>query len=64
MGIELYTILQERRRLVAAGELEDDPISVEDLSSIGKLAIKTDTKDEKPENFEKSARSGKSINIS
>ena len=49
---------------MAAGELEDDPISVEDLSSIGKLAIKTDTKDEKPENFEKSARSGKSINIS
>ena len=53
LGVELFTILQERRRLVEAGELEDDPQSISEpqQSVQTRLAIKTESKDEKDENF-------------
>ena len=53
LGVELFTILQERRRLVEAGELEDDPqIICEPQQPIQtRLAIKIDLKEDKDENF-------------
>lgn len=42
LGNELFTILQERRRMIEAGELEDEPLS-EDPQQMARLAIKTET---------------------
>ena len=62
LGPELFAILQERRKMLQeTGEVEDEVLSASDAnqSGPGKLAIKTDIKEQITEKSVKSGRSQK-----